>query len=194
MEFQLSYFKSWKMMLWKCCTQYASKFGKLSSGHRTGKVSFHSNPKESQCQRMFNLPHNCASKVMLKILQARFQQYMNWELTDVRVGFRKSRSEVKSLSRVWLFATPWTVSHQAPPSMGLSRQEYWSGLPFPSPGHLPDPGIEPRSPTLQADALTSEPPEKPKKKQSNQILDCQHSFDQGKIKRIPEKHLLHWLH
>ena len=52
----------------------------------------------------------------------------------------------------------WTVAHQAPPSMGLSRQEYWSGLPFPSPGDLPDPGIEPRSPTLQAEALTSEPP------------------------------------
>ena len=59
MEFQLSYFKSWKMMLWKCCTQYASKFGKLSSGHRTGKVSFYSNPKERECQRMLKLPHNC---------------------------------------------------------------------------------------------------------------------------------------
>ena len=51
---------------------------------------------------------------------------------------------VKSLSRVWLFGTPWTVAHQAPPTMGFSRQEYWSGLPFPSPGDLPDPGIEPR--------------------------------------------------
>ena len=50
---------------------------------------------------------------------------------------------------------PWTVARQAPLSMGFSRQEYWSGLPFPSPGDLPDPGIEPRSPTLQADALTS---------------------------------------
>ena len=46
---------------------------------------------------------------------------------------------------------PWTVAHQAPLSMGFSRQEYWSGLPFPSPGDLPNPGIEPRSPTLQAD-------------------------------------------
>ena len=53
----------------------------------------------------------------------------------------------------------WTVAHQAPLSMGFSRQEYWSGLPFPSPGYLPDPGIEPRSPTLQADSLSSEPPE-----------------------------------
>ena len=68
--------------------------------------------------------------------------------------------KVKSFSRVWLFATPWTVAHQAPPSMGFSRQEYWSGLPFPSLGYLPDPGIEPRSPALQADALTSEPPGK----------------------------------
>ena len=53
---------------------------------------------------------------------------------------------------------PWTVTYQAPPSMEFSRQEYWSGLPFPSPGDLPDPGIEPRSPTLQADALPSELP------------------------------------
>ena len=68
--------------------------------------------------------------------------------------------KVKSLSRVRLFATPWTVALQAPQSMGFSRQERWSGVPFPSPGDLPDPGIEPRSPALQADALTSEPPGK----------------------------------
>ena len=65
------------------------------------------------------------------------------------------------ISCVQLFATPWTVAHQAPTSMGFSRQEYWSGLPFASPGDLPNPGIEPRSPALQADALTSEPPGKP---------------------------------
>ena len=53
----------------------------------------------------------------------------------------KKKVKVKSLSRVLLFATPWTVAHQAPSSMGFSRQEYWSGLPFPSPGDLPDPGI-----------------------------------------------------
>ena len=68
---------------------------------------------------------------------------------------------MKSLSRVRLFATPWTVAYQAPSSMGFSRQEYWSGLPFPSAGDLPDPGIEPGSPTFQADALTFEPPGKP---------------------------------
>ena len=65
---------------------------------------------------------------------------------------------MKSLSRVRLFATPWTVAYQAPLSMGFSRQECWSGLPFPFPGDLPNPGIEPRSPALQADTLPSEPP------------------------------------
>ena len=69
--------------------------------------------------------------------------------------------KVKLFSHVQLFATPWTVAYQASPSMGFSRQEYWSGLPFPSPGDLPDPGIEPGSPALEADALTSEPPGKP---------------------------------
>ena len=66
--------------------------------------------------------------------------------------------KVKSLSRVRLLATPWTVAHQVPLSMGFPRQEYWSGLPFPSPGDFPDPGIEPGSLALQADALLSEPP------------------------------------
>ena len=69
--------------------------------------------------------------------------------------------ERESLHRVWLFATPWTVAYQAPPSMGSFRQEYWSGLPFPFPGDLSDPGIKPRSPSLQADTLLSEPPGKP---------------------------------
>ena len=71
---------------------------------------------------------------------------------------------MKPLSRVRLFVTPWTVAYQAPPSMEFSRQEYWSGLPFPSPRNLPDPGIEPGSPTLRADALPSEPPGKPEVK------------------------------
>ena len=69
--------------------------------------------------------------------------------------------KVKSLSHVQLFATPWTVAHQASPSMGFSRHEYRNGLPFPSPGDLPDPGIKPGFPALQADALPSEPPGKP---------------------------------
>ena len=70
--------------------------------------------------------------------------------------------KVRSLSRVRLFVTPWTVAHQAPPSMRFSRQEYWSGLPFPSPGNFPNPGIKFRSPTLQADSLSAEPQMKPK--------------------------------
>ena len=69
--------------------------------------------------------------------------------------------QLKSLSHVQFFATTWTVAYQAPLSMGFSRQEWWSGLPFPSPGDLSNPGIEPTSPSLQADALASEAPGKP---------------------------------
>ena len=65
--------------------------------------------------------------------------------TDIE---NKKSLGVKSLSCVQLFATPWTVAYQVPPSMGFSRQEYWSGLPFPAPGVLPDPRIEPGSPAL----------------------------------------------
>ena len=67
-------------------------------------------------------------------------QVIMWEYCEVK--------KVKSLSHVRLFATPWTVAYQAPPSMGFSRQGYWSGLPFSSPGDLPDPEIEPGSPAL----------------------------------------------
>ena len=73
----------------------------------------------------------------------------------------KVKVKVKSLSRVRLFANPWMVTYQAPRSTGFSRQEYWSGLPFPFPGDLPNPGIEPTSPALQTDALLSEPLGKP---------------------------------
>ena len=72
--------------------------------------------------------------------------------------------KVKLLSCVGLLATPWTAASQAPPSMGFSRQEYRSGLPFPSPGDLANLGIEPEFPTLQVDALPSKPPGKPYKK------------------------------
>ena len=68
---------------------------------------------------------------------------------------------VESLSHVWLFVTPWTVTHQAPLSMGFSRQEYWSGLPFLPPGDLPNPGIEPMSPALAGRLFTTEPPGNP---------------------------------
>ena len=79
------------------------------------------------------------------------------------------KNEVKWLSCVWAFVIPWTVAYQAPPSMGFSRQEHWSGLPFPSPGDLPNPGIEPVSPALQADALPSELPGKPGNEWTNAI-------------------------
>ena len=69
--------------------------------------------------------------------------------------------KVKSLSRVQLFVTLWTIAHQAPPSMGFSRQEHWSGLPLPSPGDLSYLGIQPTSPAVQVDCFTTEPTGKP---------------------------------
>ena len=91
-------------MLWKCCTQYASKFGKLSSGHRTGKVQFSFQFQRKACQECSNystialISH--ASKVMLKILQARLQQYVNSELPDVHAGFRKARGTSDKISNI----------------------------------------------------------------------------------------------
>ena len=84
-------------MLWKCCTQYVGKFGKLSSGHRTGKDQFHSNPKEGQCKECSNyctialISHT--SDVILKMLQVRLQQYMNGELPDVQARFIEKAEE-----------------------------------------------------------------------------------------------------
>ena len=75
----------------------------------------------------------------------------------------KVRRQCYSLSRVWLFVILWTIARQASLSLGFPRQEYWSGLPFPSPGDLPDQGIEPGSLALQADSVLSEPPGKPSK-------------------------------
>ena len=79
-----------------------------------------------------------------------FQKNQNWYLCCAQ-----------SLSRVRLFMTTWTVAREAPPSMGFPRQEYWSGLPFLSPGDLPDPGIESVSPALAGIFFTTEPPGKP---------------------------------
>ena len=79
-------------------------------------------------------------------------QPLGRSLTPFSVG-PGSSSQAQSLSRVRLFATPWTVANQAPLSVGLLRQEYWSRLPFPPPGDLPNPGIEPGSPALKADSL-----------------------------------------
>ena len=84
------------------------------------------------------------------------QQKQDWELTVAQVmnlnkGLAISQSKVNLLSPVRLFMTPWNAAHQAPQSIGFSRQEYWSGLPFPSPGDLPDPGIKLRSPAFEED-------------------------------------------
>ena len=112
MEFQLSCFKSWKMMLWKCCPQYASKFGNLSSGHRTGKTSvFIPISKKGNAKECSNYRTNAlishTSKVMLKILQARLQQYVNRDLPHVQAGFRKGRGTRDQITNIW-----WIIEKQ----------------------------------------------------------------------------------
>ena len=121
MEFQLRYFKSYKIMLLQCCTQYASKFGKLKSGHRTGKSQFLSNPKEGQCQKCSNyltiVLISQASKVILKILQARLQQYVNQNLPDVQIGFRKSRRTRDKITSIhWTIEKPREFQKEYTPS------------------------------------------------------------------------------
>ena len=94
-------FQVLKTMLWKCYTQYAGKFGKLSSGHRTGKVQFSFQSQRKEMPKKYSkyctialISH--ASKVVLKILQSRLQQYVNWELPDVQAGFRNAEEpEIK---------------------------------------------------------------------------------------------------
>ena len=87
--------EDWEIITVKCCTKYANKFGTLSSGHRTGKGQFNSNPKERQCQRMFKLLHNCThftrQQSNAQNSPSQVQQYMNCELLDVQAGFRKGR-------------------------------------------------------------------------------------------------------
>ena len=108
-EFQLGYFKSWKMMWWKCCTQYTSKFRNLCSGHRTGKdqFSFQSQrramPKNVQTIAQLYSSHMLA-KECSKILQARVQQHMNHEIPDVQAGFRKGRGTRDQIANI-----PWII-------------------------------------------------------------------------------------
>ena len=108
MEFQLSYFKSWKKMLWKSYTQYISKSGKLSSDHRTGKSVFIPIPQNGNAKECSNyctialISHT--SKIILKILQAKLQQYVNCELPDVQAGFRKGRGTREQIANIcWIF-------------------------------------------------------------------------------------------
>ena len=162
--------------LWHACL-VGSKYqtGKFLAGYVTeNRVHSHDTPSISQG---ISSLHNHAAKsrqscttlwvpidsslpgsAVPGILQARTLEWVAISFSNAW----KWKVKVKSLSHVWLFVTPWTAAYQAPPSMGFSRQEYWSGLPFPSPGDLPNPGIEPGSPALQTDTLPSEPPGKPR--------------------------------
>ena len=94
---------------------------------------------------------------------------------------------MKSLSHVRLFVTPGTGAYQALPSMEFSRQEYWSGLPFPSPGYLPNPGMEPtpKSPALQADTLPSEPPGQPHGERSFKKKKCKSNLNREIYPHFP---------
>ena len=113
---------------------------------------------------LWDITTDTENKVSQTLHQISKSSSHTWVPKDKKSGstilLTKER-KVKLLSHVRLFVTQWTVAHQAPLSMGFSRQEYWSGLPFPSTGDLPNPGIEPRSPVLQVDILSSEPPGKP---------------------------------
>ena len=95
------------------------------------------------------IPWNCINPS--ECVDLHFQINTWIKLTSCSAKTEKERE--RSLSCVWLFVTPWTVAYQAPPSMGFSRQEYWSGLSFPSPGGLPNSGIEPMTPALQVNSL-----------------------------------------
>ena len=96
-------------MLLKCCTQYASKFGTLSSSHRTGKGRFSFQSQRKSMSKNIQTTIACishANKVMLKILQARLQQYTNWELPDVQVAFRKGRGTRDQIANIrWVIQT-----------------------------------------------------------------------------------------
>ena len=107
MKFQLTYFKTWKMMLWKCCTQYARNLENSAVATGLEKVSFHSNPKKGNAKECSNyrtialISH--ASKIMIKILQARLQQYINQELADAQAGFRKGRRTREQIAKIhWI--------------------------------------------------------------------------------------------
>ena len=107
MGFQLSYFRSWKMMLWKASLNTSANWENSAVATTLEKVSFHSHPKERQCQRMLKRPHNCTHlsrcKVMLKILQARLQQHVNCELADVQAGFGKGRGSRDQITNIrWI--------------------------------------------------------------------------------------------
>ena len=132
----------------------AGSLSTMSGGGRSSTISSHLNGEKRDDLRLQHA-RLALSSVSWSLASDKLKGPMEFS------RLWKKRKKVKLLISVRLFATPWTVAYQAPPSMGFSRQEYWSGLPFPSPGDLPNTGIEPWSPTLQADSLPSEPPGKP---------------------------------
>ena len=125
MESQLSYFKSQKIMLLKSCTQYARKFGKLNSGHRAGRDVFIPIPNRGIAKEWSNyyiialISH--ASKVMLKILQARLQQYVNRKLPDVQTGFRKGRGTRDQIANIhWIIKKSKRIPEKTSSSASLT--------------------------------------------------------------------------
>ena len=124
-----------------------------------GHVQFFATPWTAACQASLSFAISYSLLKLMSIELVMLFLWTNrlaiWSLVPL------FGAHVHSLSRVQLFVTPWTVAHQSSLSMGFPRQECWSGLPFPSPGDLPDPGIKPAFSALQADSLPFEPPGKP---------------------------------
>ena len=153
-------------MLWKCCTECARKFGILSSGQRTEKCQFlfqsqrKAMPKNARTTTQLHSSH-VLEKWCSKFPKPGFNSTWTVNFQMFKMDLEKAEKRESDVSQSCLtLCDPMDSSlHQAPPSMGFSRQEYWSELPFPSPGNLPYPGIKPRSPVLWADAfrLTSNP-------------------------------------
>ena len=118
-------------MLLKCCTQYASNNGKLSSGHRTRKVQFSFQSQRKECQRMFKFPHNCThftcyQEIMLKILQVRLQEYINGELSDVQAGFRKGRGTRVQIANIcWIIEKAREFQKKTSTSASLTTLKPW---------------------------------------------------------------------
>ena len=108
------------------------------------------------CNEVHDIVQETGIKTIPMEKKCKKAKWLSGEALQIAV----KRREVKSLSHVQFFATPWTVAHQAPLYMKFSRQEYWSGLPFPSPGDLSDLRIEPGSPVFQVDSLLPDPPGK----------------------------------
>ena len=133
---------------WLCC------LWPQHQEHKSDASPLHLPPRVSLCHLLANTGQKSAGKE-----HANLQSHsLSVRKQSMEINtWIKAKRKAKSLSRVRLFPTPWAVAYQAPPSMELSKQECWSGLPFPSPEDLPDSGIEPRSPVLHADSLPWKP-------------------------------------